>query len=205
MSAEGVQEDSSFLKVAFDLGTERAGLLSLAGEYLEVGRQPLPAVVFYRGAERVMMVTSRPFDSEGDRERSIFEMLTLYSAMPNVETMLISFDVPSVTFKGGKDLPAVIVVIVKSSGAEAMVYPYEYINGKVAFDLEAELDAAVSKPYSSRFSHAFAVNAFMYESFGSVRSMISWLYSRGFEIQFFGEWGLDNIDAATRISIGERS
>lgn len=207
MSAEGtpVQEDTSFLKVAFDLGTERAGLLSLAGEYLSVGRQPLPAVVYYRGAERVMMITSRPFDGEEDRERAIFEMLTLFSAMSNVESMLISFDVPPLTFKGGKEAPAVCVVLVKSAGAEAMVYPYEYIDGQAAFDMEAELDAALSKPYSAKFSHAFAVNAFMYESFGSVQSMIKWLYSRGFEIQFYGEWGLDTVDAATALAVSERS
>lgn len=207
MAAEATEQTSAteFIKVAFDLEVERGGLLGLAGEYLQVGRKVIPMVCFYRGPERILMVTSRNPDEGVDEERAIWEILNLFPTLSNVEAILLCMQVQEVTLVGGEKSPAVVVILVKRSGAEAMVYPYYYNEeGKCVFDLESLPDPDAGRPYSDHYSHAFAMYAHMWQGIGSVRDVLDWLYHLGHEVQFFGEWGLHNIDAKSALPVSER-
>lgn len=198
---------TSFLKVAFDMDAERASLLANAAEYIQAGRTVLSDVGYYRGAQRCLMATSRPYEDEADRIRALVEILHVFPAVHNVESLLISYWVPEVSLVGGTKSPAVLVILVKRSGAEALVFPYyqEEDTGTVVYDTSAEIDHNMGRTYPVELSHAFAVYAFSWKGVGSAPEILKWLYAKGHTIQFFGDWNMNNLDAKSHIPVSEHS
>lgn len=203
MAAEATEQVTEFIEVAFDLEMERGGLLGLAGEFLQVKRPVIPMLCFYRGPERMLMVTCRNADEGIDQQRALWEPLNLFPVLKNVEAMLVCLQVDDVLLQGGARSPAVVIILVKRDGAESMVYPYYYNEeGTVVFDMESLPDPD-TRPYSDEISHAFATYAHMWQGIASVREVIDWLYHLGHEIQFFGTWTIKNIDAKSNLPVSE--
>lgn len=190
-------EGTKFLSTAFDFPTERSGLLALNAEWIEAGRVALPVVCFYRGEERVLMVTSRSTDDKSDGMRAVKEILTLFPSLQRCESVLVSFVIDSMKLEDETESPAVLVILVKRNGAEAMAYPFhvDEDNGEVVYDMDAMPHSSVGRIYPDELAHAFAVHAFQYVSMGTTKEIIQWLFSKGHEAQFFGDWSIDNINA----------
>lgn len=201
------KEGTTFLQIGFDLPTERSGLLAVASEYIEAGRTPSPIVCFYRDADRIVSVTSRAADTPADQERAVKEILNLYPTLLLCDTVMISWHAPSIKLNNGTMGPAMLLILVKRSGAETMAYPY-YISeedGSVVFDAELLPATDAGRMYSSSLSHAFAVYAFSWNGIGTTKSVCKWLYSKGHEVQFDSGYSVDNVDAkiALRVPIEE--
>lgn len=190
-------EGTKFLSTAFDFPTERSGLLALNAEWIEAQRTPLPVLCFYRGAERVLMVTSRSPEDKADGMRAVKEILTLYPSLPKCESILVSIVVDSMKLEDGSSSPAVLVILVKRNGAEAMAYPFhiDEDNGEVVYDMDAMPHSSVGRIYPEELAHAFAVYAFSYTPMGTTKEIIQWLFGKGHEAQFFGDWNIANINA----------
>lgn len=200
-AGEAEAEGTAFLKVAFDLPTERGGLLSLAAEYIEKRRPVDPVVCFYRHDERIMMVSSRSTDNLADRERAVKEILNLYPTMPNCDSILLSWCMDEVKLEGGVTSPAMVIILVKRNGAEAMIYPFHISEdtGDCVFDNDAMPDPNAGRQYPAELSHAFAVYAFSWNGIGDVKEVCQWLFSKGHEIQFFGGYNINNVDAKSSL------
>lgn len=192
--------EESYLHFAFDMSTERMGLLAHAAEYIEVGRDFAPAVVAFHDAERVLMVTTRGSSSYADKQRALFEVLMLWPAMPNVQTMVMTWHAPEVKQANGTVGPAVCIIALQRAGADCQVFPYTIDDaGKVSYTMDVELSPLQGKPYPQALGHGFAVYAFQYNAIDSNASMIRFLSHKGHEIQFFGDWNVDNLEARTNL------
>jgi len=62
-------QETSFLSTDIDLGTERAGLLALAAEYIQAGRDVPPVICMYHKDERVLSLMSRGWSDAPDKHR----------------------------------------------------------------------------------------------------------------------------------------
>ncbi len=191
--------EESYLHFKFDMSTERMGLLAHAAEYLEVGRDFAPAVVAFHDAERVLMVTTRGTSSFADRQRAMFEVLMMFPAMPNVQTLLMTWHAPEVKQANGVTGPAVCIIAMQRNGADCQVFPYTIEDGKVVYTMDVELSPLQGKPYPQSLGHGFAVYAFQWNQIDSNASMIRFLSLKGHEIQFYGDWNVNNLEARTHL------
>jgi len=110
---------------------------------------------------------------------AICEMLSLWPCIHNSDTILVLHQAESVKHKNGEVSPAVVVILVKESGAESMTFPY-YLNDKgvCVYDQEAEMDET-SKPYPAELGRAFAAYVFQWTGQGDAKDVIKWLSIKG--------------------------
>lgn len=183
-------------KVTFDTGADmemaRQNVLDFCSPLIIAQRQILPRLTFFSGEEAMMTVTSRPFNPEdvSDRNHAMRMMMFMVPALaPSLSILSMTEEISLVDRKA----PSVVVIGFNSKGALAEVFPYENVDGKIIYDMEAELSQEENGTFSNYIAHMLPLFARQRKNPFSLQNMVDYLTVNHYEIEIHGEWTLSKL------------
>lgn len=183
--------DQDLFHTHVDLEVEKNGIIATFTELINASRELRPMIVYYRGSDRVLSVSSRPYTDEIDRNRAIMHMLFMLPAL-HADTSILSYAAPVHLINiGPRD--CIITIAVSYSGAMAEVFPFEVTDNGIEWNEDAAIDPSQGA-YDQTIQHMLPTFVRTRSSMFTPTQLIDFLSARGFEVELFGDWDYRNIN-----------
>lgn len=175
-----------------DLEVEKNGIIANITELIEANRELRPMIVYYRGPDRVLSISSRRYEDEPDRNKAIMQMLYMLPAL-RADTSILAYCAPvHLIDVGAQD--CIITIAIAWNGALAEVFPFRVTEDEgLIWDNDAAIDPTQGA-YDQAIQHMLPTFVRTNNSMFKPSELIDFLSARGFEVELFGDWDYKNID-----------
>ena len=191
ITADSRRTDREEFAAPIDIEIETNGHIAYASEFILAGREVRPKVTYFFGSEKILSISSRPFENEEDQHKALMEMFHMLSSLKAHTSFIMMHN--NVTLANGQIMPAIICVTLTPHGALPEAYPYTIVDGELDFLQVYDLDDDQGL-FSKIIQHMLPVFSTSGRFPFYPTEVLQWLAAIGHDINFFGKYNPSNLD-----------